>query len=119
VPAPWTLKGTIYSFFLLPALGVSLDGSLPIKAFPPLERQDPNATAGFKGRLGMIQLIRYTESPVGPYDEMLIVPGYFQTPVDESEQVRVSRIYVSQKYTNWNGRYSKSLLMHKITRRFS
>ncbi|TDZ30990.1 hypothetical protein C8035_v001930 [Colletotrichum spinosum] len=35
-------------------------------------------TGEFLGRLGMIQVIRYTESPVGPYDELLVVPGFFK-----------------------------------------
>ena len=70
---PWTLKGTIYSFFLLPGLGIPLDSKLPRKAFPPFERQYPASIAGdYQGTLGMIQVIRYTESPVCPYDEFLM-----------------------------------------------
>ncbi|GJC92510.1 hypothetical protein ColKHC_01336 [Colletotrichum higginsianum] len=72
-PAPWTLKGTVYSLTFVP-----LSNELPVKAFPPLERQYPSAVEGkYVGLVGMIQIIRYTESPVGPYDELLIVPGYF------------------------------------------
>lgn len=108
--APWTLKGTVYSVTFVPP---STD--LPTKAFPPLERQFASAIEGeYLGRLGMIQIIRYTESPVGPYDELLIVPGFFKYNhtnaadgmVEERTNVRVSRIYVSQKYTCWNGRTS-------------
>ncbi|EME81770.1 uncharacterized protein MYCFIDRAFT_138667 [Pseudocercospora fijiensis CIRAD86] len=115
-PAPWTLKGTIYSFFLLPGVGIPLFGDLPVKAFPPLERQYPEAMAGtYKGFLGMIQVIRYTESPVGPYDELLIVPGFFTYPGPDGSNitnVRVSRIYVSQKYTAWNGRENWNIPKH-------
>lgn len=115
-PAPWTLKGTIYSFFLLPGVGIPLFGGLPAKAFPPLERQYPEAIAGdYKGILGMIQVIRYTESPVGPYDELLIVPGFFGYPGSDGSDitnVRVSRIYVSQKYTAWNGRVNWNIPKH-------
>ncbi|KAK4498336.1 hypothetical protein PRZ48_010994 [Zasmidium cellare] len=106
-PAPWTLKGTIYTTFLLPGVGILLDGKLPNKAFPPLERQYPESIAGkFVGTLGTIQIIRYTESPVGPYDEMFIIPGFFEYENEGKVErnVRVSRIYVSQKYCVWNAR---------------
>lgn len=116
VPGPWELHGTIYSFFLLPALGISLDGQLPKKAFPPLERENPSAIAGdFQGLLGMIQIIRYTDSPVGPYDEFLLIPGFFGYNGPDGSQesnVRVSRIYVSQKYTARNGRLNWNIPKH-------
>lgn len=108
-PAPWTLKGTVYSITYIP-----LSTKLPTKAFAPLERQYASAVEGeYVGILGQIQIIRYTDSPVGPYDELLIVPGFFKynhtSPsgkLEERKNLRVSRIYVSQKYTNWNGRMS-------------
>ena len=108
-PAPWTLKGTVYSITFVPS-----SKNLPKKAFAPLERQYASAIEGeYIGILGQIQIIRYTDSPVGPYDELLIVPGFFKYnytgPSGETEErknVRVSRIYVSQKYTCWNGRKS-------------
>ncbi|KAJ0167225.1 hypothetical protein CTA2_3733 [Colletotrichum tanaceti] len=115
-PAPWTLKGTVYSLTFAP-----LSNELPVKAFPPLERQYPSAVEGkYVGLVGMIQIIRYTESPVGPYDELLIVPGYFNYNrtdgsegfVQEKKNVRVSRIYVSQKYTCWNGRTNWNIPKH-------
>jgi hypothetical protein len=68
----------------------------------------------------MVQVIRYTESPVGPYDEMLIVPGYFECDskdVDKQgkrikkQHVRVSRIYVDSKFTCWNGRKSTWIIV--------
>jgi len=71
----------------------------------------------FLGGLGMLQLIRYTESPVGPYDELLIVPGTFayeketiegeRVKVEKKRNLRITRIYVSQKATCWNGRTSE------------
>ncbi|KAK1982020.1 hypothetical protein LZ30DRAFT_591432 [Colletotrichum cereale] len=115
-PAPWTLKGTVYAITFVPP---STD--LPTKAFAPLERQFASATEGeFIGGLGMIQIIRYTESPVGPYDELLIVPGFFKYNhteaasgiAQERTNVRVSRIYVSQKYTCWNGRTNWNIPKH-------
>ncbi|PPJ56347.1 hypothetical protein CBER1_00723 [Cercospora berteroae] len=118
VPAPWTLKGDMYGSFLLPGAGVPLfanSDSLPKKAFPPLERQYPEAIAGeYTGRLGMLQVLRYTETPVGPYDELLIIPGFFgfEENGKRQEMTRVSRIYVSQKYTAWNGRKNWNIPKH-------
>jgi len=64
----------------------------------------------------MIQLLRYSDTPVGPYDEMILCPGYFEYPVDgkngdksTKKGVRITRIYVSQKQTCWNGRSSKKM----------
>jgi hypothetical protein len=62
----------------------------------------------------MVQILRYRDSPVGPYDEMLVVPGSFDWARDTSaggvgRNPRISRIYVSQKHTCYNGRLSMSL----------
>lgn len=67
----------------------------------------------------MVQLVRYTETPVGPYDELVIMPGDFEVPVlsggggggGEGERgkkkvkknTRITGIWVSQKDTCWNG----------------
>jgi hypothetical protein len=103
-PAPWTLHGTVYGITLLPT-----SPKLPVKAYSPLERSSNFTQGEYVGILGMIQIIRYTDSPVGPYDELLIIPGYFNNERDGETltRVRVSRIYVSQKYTAWNGRTSE------------
>ncbi|GKT65215.1 LOW QUALITY PROTEIN: hypothetical protein ColTof4_07600 [Colletotrichum tofieldiae] len=111
-PAPWTLKGTVYSVTFVPP-----SADLPTKAFPPLERQFASAIEGeYLGLLGMIQIIRYTESPVGPYDELLIVPGFFKYNhtdatdgrVEEKTNVRVSRIYSKVYMLEWENKYSRS-----------
>lgn len=51
-------------------------------------------------------VLRYTESPVGPYDELLIIPGAFDSPPfsDDKENPRVTRIYVSTLASVINGR---------------
>lgn len=55
----------------------------------------------------MLQILRYTETPVGPYDELLLIPGYFDTPVGGGKKGlrnnRITAIWVSQKDTCWNG----------------
>lgn len=81
----------------------------------------------------MVQVIRYTESPVGPYGELLVVPGRFEREEmvrrgggdgaeptvgvvsrkkRRGENSRVTRIYVSQERTCWNGRKSESYLLY-------
>lgn len=108
VPAPWKLRGTVYivSYWSKP-------GSLPDFAYSPLEANSSFSNSGkHHGGLSQFHIIRYTESPVGPYDELLICPGSFDYKVDEGgklklkKNVRITRIYVSQKYTCWNGRKS-------------
>jgi hypothetical protein len=114
-PPPWELKGTIYSFLTYAtskdALQLASDKSF---LYAPLEEHSSFADGKFLGGLGMVQVIRYTDSPVGPYDELLVVPGAFGYRVGESgsggkdkENLRLTRIYVSQKHTCWNGRKSE------------
>lgn len=91
--------------------------SLPEHAYSPLEARSEFANTSSSrpvGGLGMVQILRYNDSPVGPYDEMLVVPGSFdwsRTGSDGRPEVgrnpRISRIYVSQKHTCYNGRLSK------------
>jgi len=71
----------------------------------------------------MVQVIRYTESPAGPYDELLIVPGKFEYEVEKQKKdgkiksetksdLRLTRIYVSQKHTCFNGRKNWNIPKH-------
>lgn len=109
-PAPWTLKGTVYTFpfYVTP----SQAKNLPSIAYSPLELGGSSfGAAKAVGGLGNIQIIRYSESPVGPYDEMVLIPGKFEYEVEQGgpkrSNFRVTRIYVSQKETCYNGRKSK------------
>ena len=106
-PSPWTLKATIYTFMFY----TSPSQGLPSFAFSPLEAKDAIFTSGKHcGGLASVQVIRYSESPVGPYDEMLLCPGAFEWErTDQGTRItgrnsRISRIYVSQKDTCYNGR---------------
>ncbi len=58
----------------------------------------------------MVQVVRYTETPVGPYDELVLLPGQFDVPVHGTKRgkkqktnTRITAIWVSQKVTCWNG----------------
>jgi hypothetical protein len=106
-PPPWILKATAYAVPLIPI------GPLPSKAYAPLEKGSTATQGTFLGLAGAILIIRYSDTPVGPYDEFTIIPGLFgyeKRLPDGTTQAKVgirgSRFYVSQKYTNWNGRVS-------------
>ncbi|KAL2782425.1 hypothetical protein BJX66DRAFT_345843 [Aspergillus keveii] len=67
----------------------------------------------FEGGLCYVMIVRYSDTPVGPYDELIWMPGSFSVGahVDGPPKKawhRVTRIYVSQFETvkrgreNWN-----------------
>lgn len=118
-PAPWTCKAQIYAlyFYSRSGGGGTADAQATLRAstvaYAPLERNSFFASpeAGqLVGGIGSIMVIRYTETPVGPYDELLVIPGSYTYPTSEQQlktNARISRIYVSQKDTLYNGRYSE------------
>jgi hypothetical protein len=119
VPPPWKLKGDIYvvSYW-------NQKGNLPEYAYSPLEGSTPDYSTHENpkhvGGLSQVQVIRYTESPVGPYDELIICPGSFECQMPNGKggsmkkrtRLRITRIYVSQKYTCWNGRKNWNIPKH-------
>ncbi|KAI1497223.1 hypothetical protein F5X99DRAFT_397709 [Biscogniauxia marginata] len=116
-PPPWQLRGTVYmiSFW-------AKAGKLPEHAYSPLERDSSFASpesGQHLGGLSQMQIIRYTESPVGPYDEFAVCPGLFSYETEgedgkreRKKNVRTTRIYVSQKHTCWNGRKHWNIPKH-------
>lgn len=46
-------------------------------------------------------VVRYTETPVGAYDEVLVMPGKWDW--GEGRNGRITAIWVSQRDTCWNG----------------
>lgn len=55
----------------------------------------------------MAQIIRYSDTPVGTYDELALIPGYFNGVGPEGRKrkdLRVTGIWVSQETTLMNGR---------------
>lgn len=60
-------------------------------------------------------IIRYSETPVGSYNEMIYMPGSFQVPREGAKPAsRVTRIYVDQKETTYNGRLNWNLPKHLV-----
>lgn len=102
-PAPWTLKGEMYWLI------ANLPAPLPANVYNPLEQQALTEPAAndFQGGLCYMQVVRYSDSPVGPYDELAMVPGVFKVPggkLKGKKKMRVSRIYVSGKETIYDGK---------------
>lgn len=127
--APWTLKGTIYSFmfFISPSSAEALQSQKSL-LYSPLEAASSFSDGKMTGGLASVQIIRYTESPVGPYDEFILVPGKFEYEVEVKDKegnpkkekrknLRVTRIYVSQAATCWNGRNSELCPSHFTEKR--
>lgn len=118
VPGAWKCKLQV---FVIAWYSRSTD--IPSIAYSPLEAASPFASAESGrpvGGLYNIQIIRYSDTPVGPYDELLIAPGAFAYDVgggggDDDERrteshLRITRIYVSTRETCYNGRRSESPL---------
>ncbi|CAE7226416.1 unnamed protein product [Rhizoctonia solani] len=103
---PWTLEAE--AWWILPAIPMPWQAKeLPRGALDPQESatfQESQAT--YQGGLGTIQLIRYHSSPVGPYDELLYVPGQmnFKAGGSSLSGLSITRIYVSSFASVVNGR---------------
>jgi hypothetical protein len=57
---------------------------------------------GYIGGLGAVMLVEYRTSPVGPYFELLYMPGFFK--IGGKMAFSISKIYVSTYESVWNGR---------------
>ncbi|KAK5118005.1 hypothetical protein LTR62_004049 [Meristemomyces frigidus] len=81
-------------------------GPLPVDIYDPLESTHPACSAReFKGGIGMVMVVRYFDTPVGEYDELVVIPGNFAVPGGPEkgqEKLRVTRIYVNQRETTYN-----------------
>ena len=89
-PAPWKLLGEgIILVYKFSKEWVENHGHLP------------NYLKGkFKGGLGYVMLVNYEKSPVGPYRELLIIPGKFR----KSRKQAITTIYVDSEASTQNGR---------------
>ena len=112
---PWTCHAEFYilPFYIYPSTTSSLPAEL---LHDPLEASHQPSGPSFscqQGGFGTIQIVRYKDSPVGPYDEMLIAPGSYSWAREEAGKrgegrgLRITRIYVSQPDTCYYGRKRK------------
>lgn len=92
VPPPWRLRGRghilLYRF--------SPDWLQPIAA------SLPNLIVGRRGNLGAVMLVDYRDSPVGPYRELLLIPGRINT--EQGAYYSISHICVSSPASVASGR---------------
>lgn len=89
-PPPWKLSGEgIILIFRFKKDWVENSSFLP-----------KHLKGKFKGGLGYIMLVNYASSPVGPYHELLIIPGKFRKTKKQS----ITKIYVDSKASAQNGR---------------
>ena len=108
-PAPWTLKGNGYIFiYHFPKEFVEKFGFLA-----------DYQRLSFKGDfVGTVMLVDYETSAVGPYQELLFVPG--RMTFNKKKLFSISKIYVSSDDSVWNGNENwgipKELADFKITK---
>lgn len=96
-PPPWKLAGNGYVFlFHFSKAFVQEQGFLD-------DYQKTTYKHGLLG-LGTVMLLDYTTSNVGPYRELLFVPGRFDFSKASINTWGVSKIYVSSYNSVWNGR---------------
>lgn len=112
-PPPWSLKAKLYIFITSPKPVNSEDPvlqGLPPGSYNPSETLHPSALAlvdgspQWKGGPAVVILVRYEDSPVGPYDELIIAFKGFANPYQKGTSGRVTNIYVSTPQSVWNGR---------------
>ena len=89
-PPPWTLHGEgIMLLYRFKKSWVESKSNLPAQ----LQGQ-------FKGGFGYVMLVDYSSSPVGPYHELLFIPGQF----GEKKFQSITRILVSSEASTDQGR---------------
>jgi hypothetical protein len=108
-PPPWTLKGNGYIFiYHFPKEFVNKFGYLA-------DYQQDSFNGDF---VGTVMLVDYETSAVGPYQELLFIPGRLN--FNKKKLFSISKIYVSSQDSVWNGNENwgipKELADFKITK---
>lgn len=88
-PPPWKLQGEgILLIFKFKEEWVEAEGILP-----------KHLKGKFKGGLGFVMLVNYQHTPVGPYHELLFIPGKFR----KTKKQAITKIYVDSEVSAKNG----------------
>jgi hypothetical protein len=112
-PPPWVLRAKLYLFTRLLSPDKREDPvlqGLPPGSYGASEKVHPSALAlvdgasQWKGGLSHVVLVRYEDSPVGPYDELIAVSDGWANPYEKRTSARITNIYVSSLESVWNGR---------------
>ena len=89
-PPPWKLEGEgILLIFKFKKDWVENHANLP-----------KHLKGKFKGGLGFVMLVNYESTPVGPYHELLFIPGKFR----KTKKQAITKIYVDSEVSTQNGR---------------
>jgi hypothetical protein len=91
-PPPWNLAGTGFLFAFYPKK----------EKFIELSGMSFTDKKAYRGGLGAIIFANYSSSNVGPYSELLFIPGDFEC--NGQLYKRVTKIYVSSQSSVDNGR---------------
>lgn len=122
-PAPWKCTAEVYAAYFFSNSKSKAAGEIDTIAFSPLEKESTPFSSPegsrFAGGVGSFMLVRYSDTPVGTYDELAIIPGAYTYHIQdkkgnwqEKKSPRVTRIYVSQKHTLYNGRLNWNIPKH-------
>ncbi|KAI0031934.1 hypothetical protein K488DRAFT_26548, partial [Vararia minispora EC-137] len=90
----------------------------PPGAYPPFENIHESALEEVDGRpqrrgtSASVCILRCSDSPVGPYDELILLPGGFRNPRTRDVTSRISSAYVSSESSAWNGRRNWNIPKH-------
>lgn len=85
-PAPWKATAEVYAAYFFPSTKSKIVAELDTIAYSPLEKESFFASpeAGrLAGGIGSFMLVRYTDTPVGTYDELAIIPGSYTYQVQD------------------------------------
>ncbi|THU93670.1 hypothetical protein K435DRAFT_861300 [Dendrothele bispora CBS 962.96] len=108
-PAPWNLDVSEgYVFVTPPLLSIS---QLPEGFADPNEAKALSSNGTLIPDIGTILIARYVSTPVGPYDEMIYIPGKWKYETGDLG-FRITRIYVSTNESVINGRRNWNIPKH-------
>jgi hypothetical protein len=92
IPSPWKLRGeAIMMAYRIRQDWVAKQGFLPAYLL-----------GHEKSGLGFVMLVNYQRAPVGPYKELLFMPG----PFAHNGKRSITKIYVDSEDSTRNGRYN-------------
>ncbi|KAE8550477.1 hypothetical protein EYB25_006704 [Talaromyces marneffei] len=138
-PPPWTLKAKLWTFIYRdinetntsePTTSLNPNNAAEILqdvlapgSYNPMEVIHPDALRrldngksqlnGMGSAAKALLIIRYDDSDVGPYDEVMVIPGFFVNPHTGKRHARISNIYVSTDASVWNGRRNWNIPKHR------
>ncbi|KAI9783153.1 MAG: hypothetical protein M1835_003880 [Candelina submexicana] len=110
-PPPWKCKCEAYWLIFYASGPLLEDQYAPLEATSPAWT-DPQKSGHFRGGLGMIQVVRYLETPVGASKVIYRISNVMNAWADTNWGGGRRRIYVSQKETCYNGRKNWNIPKH-------